>query len=166
MLNISHINEWLSDNRNEYQKLKLQEFPLHDNEVYWIYNHLDEFIKYYSYIHKCNKAVQDLGLLLQSNFSRIIKWTQVNEALGSEQLLMFEINYINWNEDVSNDKIKIHKGLYTERKPFANIICFCKVFQHLYWDNRIHEVEPTQSEKVKVITELKNILETYYIDKV
>jgi len=83
--------------------------------------------------------------------------------LGSQDLLMFEVNYIHWDEDVSSDKIKIHKGLYTERKPFVNVLCFCKVFQHLYWDNCIHEKEVTESEKVEVIAELKNILNTYYM---
>ncbi len=77
---------------------------------------------------------------------------------------MFEVNYIDWDEDVSSDKIKIHKGLYTERKPFANVLCFCKVFQHLYWDNCILETEVTESEKAEVITKLKTILKTYYID--
>jgi hypothetical protein len=77
---------------------------------------------------------------------------------------MFEVNYIDWEENVSSDRIKITKGLYTEKKPFENILCFCKVFQHLYWDNCIHERELTESEKVEVVIELKTILKTYYID--
>lgn len=84
--------------------------------------------------------------------------------LGSQELLMFEVNYIGWEEDVSSDKIKIHEGLYTESKPFASILCFCKVFQHLFWDNCIHETELTENEKKEVVAELKTILKTYYTD--
>jgi len=78
---------------------------------------------------------------------------------------MFEVNYIDWDEEVSSDKIKIHKGLYTERKPFANVLCFCRVFQHLYWDNCIHETKLTESEKSEVVNKLKTILKTYHTDR-
>ena len=79
---------------------------------------------------------------------------------------MFEVKYIDWDEDISNDKIKIHKGLYTERKPFTNVICFCKVFQHLYWDNCIHETELTESEILEVHTKLKTILKNFYVHRI
>ncbi len=160
-LKLSDLKEWLIDNREEYQKLKAQEFPPFDNSLYWTYNHLYAFIEYYKYKQHCDKALKDLHT---NNFSQLPQWTKEYEVLGSQDLLMFEVNYIKWDEDVSDDKIKIHEGLYTERKPFVNILCFCKVFQHLYWDNCIHERELTESEKVKVVTELKTILKTYYID--
>lgn len=160
-LKITDIKEWLIDNRSEYQKLKAQEFPPFDNPLYWTYNHLHDFIQYYKYKQHCDKALAELQI---GNSSQLSQWTKQYEILGSQDLLMFEVNYIKWDEDVSSDKIKIHEGLYTERKPFANILCFCKVFQHLYWDNNIHETELTENEKVEVVTELKTILKTYYID--
>ncbi len=161
ILKISDIKEWLIDNRKEYQKLKAQEFPPFNNALYWTYEHLYDFIQYYKYKHKCDKSLSEL---ITDDFNNLSQWTKEYELLGSQDLLMFEVNYLDWDEDVSSAKIKIHKGLYTERKPFVNVLCFCKVFQHLYWDNCIHETEPTESEKVEVVTELKAILKTYYID--
>jgi len=160
-LKIRDIREWLINNRKSYQKLKTQEFPPLDNPIYSTYKHLKDFIQYYRYKHQCEKALSELNT---NDFTNLIEWTEKHENLGSQDLLMFEVNYINWDEDVSTDKIKIHKGLYTERKPFANVLCFCKVFQHLYWDNCIHERELTESEKVEVVNELKIILKNYYID--
>ncbi len=160
-LKLSDIKEWLIDNRKEYQKLKAQEFPPFDNALYWTYEHLYDFIQYYKYKQQCDKALSELHI---NSFSQLSQWTKEYETLGSQDLLMFEVNYIDWDEDVSSDKIKIHKGLYTERKPFANVLCFCKVFQHLYWDNCIHERELTENEKSEVVSELKTILKTYYID--
>ena len=161
VLKIQDIKEWLTENRNEYQKLKAEEFPPFDNVLYWTYNHLYDFIQYYKYKQYCDKALAELHI---DNFSQLSQWTKEYEILGAQDLLMFEVNYIKWDEDISSDKIKIHEGLYTERKPFANILCFCKVFQHLYWDNNIHETELTENDKVKVVTELKTILKTNYID--
>ncbi len=160
MLTINDIREWLISSRDEYQKLKSQEFLPFDNELYWTYNHLHDFIQYYKYKQYFDKALVKLQI---DNFSQLSQWTKEYEVLGSQDLLMFEVNYIKWDEDVSSDKIKIHEGLYTERKPFASILCFCKVFQHLYWDNSIHQKVLTENEKEEVITELKTILETYYI---
>lgn len=160
-LKLNDIKEWLIDNREEYQKLKAQEFPPLDNALYWTYNHVYDFIQYHKYKHHCDKALSELQF---NNFSRLPQWTREYEILGSQDLLMFEINYFNWKEEVDTDKIKIHAGLYAEREPFANILCFSKVFQHLYWDNCIHETELTESEKVEVIAELKTILKTYYTD--
>lgn len=160
-LKIDDIKEWLIENRNEYQALKEQEFPPFDNALYWTYIHLHDFIQYYKFKQHCDKALLELK---RQDFTILSRWTQEYELLGSQDLLMFEVNYIDWDEDISSDKIKIHKGLYTERKPFANILCFCKVFQHLYWDNCLHERELTESEKVEVVNKLKTILKTYYID--
>lgn len=160
-LKLNDIKEWLIDNRSEYQKLKAQEFPPFDNALYWTYVHLYDFIQYYKHKQQCDKALSELNT---DNFTKLSQWTREYEILGSQDLLMFEVNYIKWDEDVSGDKIKIHEGLYTERKPFANVLCFCKVFQHLYWDNCIHEEELTESEKSEVVTELNTILKTYYFD--
>jgi hypothetical protein len=162
MLKLIDIKEWLVDNRSEYQKLKGQEFPPLDNPLYWTYNHLYDFLQYYKYKQQCDKALTELNT---NDFTNLYQWTRQYEILGSQDLLMFEVNYIDWDDDVSNDKIKIHEGLYTERRPFANIICFCKAFQHLYWQSCIHETELTESEKVEVANKLKTILKTYYIDK-
>lgn len=161
MLTINDIREWLIDNRDEYQKLKSQEFPTYDNALYWTYNQLYDFIQYYKYKQNCDKALAEIQV---DNFSQLSQWTKQYEILGSQDLLMFEVNYIKWDEDVSSDKIKIHEGLYTERKPFVSILCFCKVFQYLYWDNNIHESEVNENEKMKVVSELKTILKTYYLD--
>jgi len=162
MLKLIDIKEWLIENRSEYQNLKAQEFPPFDNVLYWTYKHLYDFIQYYKFKHQCDKALSELD---SADFTKLSTWAKQYELLGSQDLLMFEVNYMDWDEDISNDKIKIHKGLYTERKPFKNVICFCKVFQHLYWDNCIHEKEVTENEKVEVRTKLKTILKTYYIDR-
>lgn len=161
LLKLSDIKEWLIDNRKEYQKLKAQKFPPLDNALYWTYQHLYDFIQYHKYKHQCDEALSELST---NDFNKLSEWTKDYELLGSQDLLMFEVNYINWDEDVSSDAIKIHKELFTERKPFANVLCFCKVFQHLYWDNGIHETELTENEKVKVINVLKTILKTFYFD--
>lgn len=160
-LKIADIREWLIENRDDFQKLKAQQFPPFKNPLYWTYEHLHDFIQYYKYKQHCDKALSEL---IPDDIIKLSKWTQEYELLGSQDLLMFEVNYIDWDEDVSSDKIKIHKGLYTESKPFTNVICFCKVFQHLYWDNYIHETVLTEFEKSKVVAELKTILKTYYID--
>jgi len=70
--------------------------------------------------------LKDLKPFLNKYFPQIIEWTKKNEILGSQELLMFEVNYINWTENTNEPILKIHEGLYTERKPFAHIICFCK----------------------------------------
>jgi hypothetical protein len=163
-LTISDIKEWLIENRNIYQELQAQEFPPFDNPVYSMYFQLRDFIEYYKYKNKCDKALLKLKANLNSNFAALSKWTKDYEILGSQDLLMFEVNYIEWDEDVNEDKIKINVGLFTYRKPFANILCFCKVFQHLYWDNGINTIEPTEREKIKIKTQLQNILNEYYLD--
>lgn len=164
MLNINDIREWLIENRDTYQELKAQEFPPFDNPVYSMYRQLRDFIEYYKYKNKCDKALLKLKVNQNSNFAKLKKWTRDYEVLGSQDLLMFEVNYINWGEEIGEDKIKINIGLYTERKPFANIICFCKVFQHLYWDNCIKTIEPSETEKTEIKSELKNILNDYYLE--
>lgn len=77
---------------------------------------------------------------------------------------MFEINYINLREQVSDDKIRIYEGLFTERKPFANILCFCKLFQHLYWNNCIHETILTEKEQLSIKKKVGRILKKYYLN--
>jgi hypothetical protein len=138
-LKLDDIKQWLIDNRNEYQKLKSQEFPPLNNEVYWMYIRLHRFMEYYPFRHKCEESLKDLEISLNGNFFELVKWTKNNEILGSQELLMFEIDYFDWIEDVDEHLMKIHEGLYTERQPFNSILCFCKIFQLLFWDANIHE---------------------------
>lgn len=164
-LKISDITEWLLVNKNEYQKLKTLEFPPLDNQVYWTYFHLQNFIEYCQYFHECHNALKDLKQLLNFDFVEIIKWTKAQEVLGSQKLLMFEINHIYWDEDVNEEVIKIHEDLYTERKPFADIICFCKIFHLLYWDNDVIEADVTEQEQIKIQEKLQNICHEYFVDE-
>lgn len=163
-LTLNDIKEWLIDNREDYQKLKAQEFPPFGNEMYSMYGFLKDFIEYYKFKHKCNNALHELDAIYNSDFTQLSRWTKKYEILGSEDLLMFEINYINLREQVSNDKIRIYEGLYTERKPFANILCFCKVFQHLYWDNCIHKTILTEKEQLSIKKQVGRIFKKYYLD--
>ena len=114
VLKISDIREWLLDNRDEYQKLKALEFPPFDNEVYWTYNRLHDFIVYCQYFHECHKALIDLKQFLNFNFPKIIEWTKTHEVLGSQKLLMFEVNHIYWDEDVSEEIAFRFPELYSE----------------------------------------------------
>lgn len=163
-LKLNDIKEWLIDNRDEYQKLKAKEFPPFDNEMYSMYGHLKDFIEYYKFKHKCDNALLKLNAIYNSDFNELAKWTKEYEILGSQDLLMFEINYINLKEQVSNDKIRIYEGLYTERKPFSNILCFCKLFQHLYWNNSIHETIFTEKEQLSIKKKVGRIFKKYYLD--
>ncbi len=163
-LTINDIKDWLIQNRVEYQKLKAQEYPPLNNEVYWMYNHLYEFIEYYPYTYKCNKSLKELKSFLNCDFPQIIKWTRTNEVLGSQQLLMFEVNYLDWTENIDEGILKIHKGLYTEKKPFADIICFCKIFQLLYWNNSVHETNLTEKEQLSIKKQVGHIFKKYYLD--
>lgn len=163
-LKIEDIKAWLIENTNEHQKQKAQEFPPFDNAMYSLYGHLHDFLEYYKFKVQCDVALNELNFITVTDFAELSKWTKKYEILGSQDLLMFEINYIRWDEQVSDDIIKIHEGLFTERKPFVNILCFCKVFQHLYWENCIHEVEANESEQTEIIAELQNILKTNYRD--
>lgn len=156
-LKIEDIKAWLVENTDEHEKLKAQQFPPFDNAMYSMYGHLHDFVEYFKFIVQSDSALNELNFITATDFAELSKWIKKYEILGSQDLLMFEINYIRWDEQVSDDKIKIHEGLFTERKPFVNILCFCKVFQHLYWDNRIHEVEPTEVEKAEIITALQSI---------
>ena len=163
-LKINDIREWLIDNRDECQKLEAQEFTLVFNEMYSMYRHLKDFIEYYKFKHKCENALLKLKAIYNSDFNNLSQWTKEYEILGSQDLLMFEVNYIKLREQVSNDKIRIYEGLYTERKPFANILCFCKLFQHLYWDNSIHETILTEQEQLSIKKKVGRIFKKYYLD--
>ena len=161
-LKISDIREWLIDNRDEFQKLKAQEFAPFDNEVFTMYNILHQFMEYYPYKHKCEEALKDLEISLKGNFLKLVKWTKDNEVLGSQELLMFEIDYFDWVDDVGENIMKIHEGLYTEKQPFNNILCFCKIFNFLFWGNNIHETNLTEQEQLSILKEAENIYKKHY----
>lgn len=163
-LKLNDIREWLIENANNYQRLREQEFPPIDNPLYSMYGHLKDFIEYYKFKDKCDNALLKLNAIYNSDFTELCKWTKECEVLGSQDLLMFEVEYINLREQVSNDKIRIYEGLYTERKPFANILCFCKLFQLLYWDSCIHEEILTEKEQLSIKKRIGRIYKKYYLD--
>ena len=163
MLTINDIREWLLENRAEYKKMKAAKYPDFRHPLFFTYYNLREFISYYKYRYKCDQALKELVMILKTDSSDLSGWTRRHEVLGSQDLLMFEINYFDWYEHVENDCIKIEEGIYTARKPFQNILCFCKLFQLLYWDFALHEEPISAREKEEVLLEARKILMEHYI---
>lgn len=161
MLKVNDIKEWLIEHRSIYQKMKSQEFPPFGNSVYDMYGHLFDFIKYYRYRHKCEKELQDLHELLINN-SDLKKWTKRNEILGSQELLMFEVLYASWDNGYIKNQIKIHEGLYTEREPFTNIICYCKIIQIVFWNHEVHKVSFTDRQQMVIRNEVRKIMHRFW----
>lgn len=161
LLTVNDIKEWLIANEAEFLKLKRKEFPPFDNALFSMYNQFNDFIKYADFQEKCSGAIEELSLIVGKTFTELSQWVNKYELFGSRDLLMFEVNYNKWSEDLSADALKISKGIYTLRKPFASIICFCEVFQFLYWDNCIHEAIITGNQEFELIVELKEILGRY-----
>ena len=160
-LKLKDIREWLIDNTSEFQLLEKEEFPF-DNGVYDIYIKLHQFIEYYAYRYECEEALKELHTSLNKNFLELINWTKKHEVLGSQKLLMFVIDYFYWEEDVGEDLIKIHHGLYTERQPFNHIFCFCDIFMYLYWNNNIHETVLPENEQLAIVKEVRKMLKENY----
>jgi hypothetical protein len=156
VLKLEDIQSWLSENK-EYRDLDLENRNPDTYPIEFMYQLFAELIKYYQYEDQCANALVELKKAISSDFPRLSEWVQNYEVLGSQNLLMFEINYFDWNEAVNNDRIKIHEGIYTEKKPFISIICFCKVFQYLFWEDGIHE-----SESIEQATKIKFELENYF----
>ena len=157
-LTITDIKQWLIENRYEYQKLKSQEFPPFDSVLYFKYEQLSIFHRYYKFKNKCETALLELDAIRSLDFEELSKRTRTYEILGNQNLLMFETNYIRWDEQVSDDKIKIHAGLYTKRKPFGNILCFRQAFRLLYWDYCVDEAISAEKGKAQIRIKLKRIL--------
>lgn len=131
----------------------------------FLYPRFYELMKYFSIRHKCDEALNNLKPILDKDFLEIANWTRQYKTFGSEKLLMFEIDYFDWVEKVEKGVLKIHEGLYTEREPFENMLCFCKIFQIVYWDNSLHTEKVTDNEWLELKKEIKSILKRHYNDK-
>ena len=164
VLKLNDIREWLIENRSEFKKLIAEGFPPFDNHMYWKYYRLHRFVEFYPYRHKCEEALKDLEISLNGNFLQLVKWTKNNVILGSQELLMFEIDYFDWFKDVDEHLLKIHEGLYTERQPFNNILCFCKIFRLLFWKNNIHKKTLSEQKQLSIRKEVENIFKKHYFD--
>ena len=122
-LNISFIDEWLTTNSEEYKKLKTNQFVPFDNPFYWTYEHLNHFIEFYKYRQQCDKALAELDT---DNFTKLSQWTHNFELLGSQHLLMFEVNYMDWDEDVRSNKKKFIKDFIQKENHLQVSFAFVK----------------------------------------
>lgn len=161
-LKLQDIREWLIDNKDEFHLMDTEKLP-YDNGIYDTYVLLHQFTGYYAHRQECEEALKELEVSLHKNdFQEIIQWTKKYKILGSEKLLLFEIDYFTWEEDVDEDLIKIHEGLYTERQPYNSIYCFCTLFGYLYWNNSIHETVMPKEEQLEILEEVRGVLKKQY----
>lgn len=158
-LKLDDIRVWLIENRDEFQNAKAQEFPPLDNRVYWMYFTLHQLMEYYTYKHRCEKALRRLVRCIEGDFLELKRWVKAYQVLGSQKLLMFEIDYFDWKENVDENLMKIQKGLYTEREPFNSILCFCEIFSLLFWSYEIHETILSDTEQKIILRKVKDALE-------
>jgi len=82
--------------------------------------------------------------------------------LGSQKLLLFQIDYLLCDENVDEDLLKIHSGIYTERQPFNEIYCFCTIFMELYWNNSIDETVFAKKERKGLLIEVRKVFKKHY----
>lgn len=165
-LTINDIREWLKENASKYHKQKADEFPpLEQGEVFEIdrfyscYGDLKLLLDYYKLKGVCEQALKELLAGNIEDLNHLGKWAANYEQLGSQQLICFDnIEYL-WLED---GVFQVSKGIYTYTEPFLNMICFCRVFQLLYWDYELHKQTPDEPEKVMIFESLKTILQENY----
>lgn len=156
---IDDIKEWLAENRQEYQNLKSQLFPPIDNQLYWLYSQMHRLIEYSHFISSCEEALLRLSLFIENKSPDLKSWVIKYELLGANDLLMFNIDYLDWKENVSSEVIKIQENIYVERRPFECVIRFLQVFQLLYWDYEIHHNETTLNLD-KILQEVEGLLKS------
>lgn len=161
-LRLDDIRIWLIENRDEFQKAKAQEFPPLDNKVYWMYFTFHQLMEYYTFRYRCDKALRRLIRCVEGDFQKLKSWVKAYEILGSQQLLMFEIDYFDWEENVNGDLMKIREGLYTEREPFRSILYFCESFALLFWSYEIHKTTFSETEQRLITEKTRQIIQRYY----
>ena len=160
-LTLTDIREWLEENRAEYEQLRSSEFPPINDTLYWTFKYLSVFIDYYRFKPQCIKALYELKPILNEPFPTLIKWIKTHYELGVNEFFSFERIYFDWVEDIYEEVIKIHEGLYTERKPFNEIICFSKIFYLLHWDFSILKRNLTDEEQDEIREYMHEIFEKY-----
>lgn len=165
-LTINDIREWLQENALKYHKQNANEFPpLEQGEVFEIdrfyscYGDLKLLLDYYKLKGVCEQALKELLSGNVNDFIHLGKWAAKYEQLGGQQLICFDNMEYLWLE---NGCFQVSKGIYTYTEPFLNMICFCRVFQLLYWDYRLHENIPNENEKAEIVESLAKIIKENY----
>lgn len=158
-LSIKDIREWMIDNRGEIKRLERDEFTSLRSPTRWLYSEFKDLLECYSSSPDCDNALLDLIIELNTDSDGLITWAKKYEYLGAKKLLMFEILYMNWDDEIKEEHLKVQKGVYVDREPFNNLICFCSVFSILYWEHEIH-LAATGSVDEKIVSKVRDVLNT------
>jgi|SRR5690606_10908233 len=156
-LSIKDIREWMIENRAEYKRLDKEEFSTLSNALRWLYIEFKDLLECYSCAPDCDAAMRDIKSIIESDPDGLIEWAKKYEYLGAKKLLLFEILYMNWEDELNNDHLKVQKDIYIEKAPFINVICFCNIFTLLYWESEIHLAEKGAVDDF-LVSKVKRIL--------
>ncbi|MBX9784439.1 MAG: hypothetical protein K2X48_14210 [Chitinophagaceae bacterium] len=165
-LTINDIREWLKENASKYHQQKSNEFPPLQEDVFYeidrfyiCYGDLKLLLHYYKLRGICEQALKELLSGNLNDFNQLGTWAAKYEQLGSQQLICFDkIEYL-WLED---GEFEVSKGIHTYTEPFLNMICFCRVFQLLYWEYELHKQFPIEHDKNSISANLTKILQENY----
>lgn len=154
VLKIGDIKEWLNEHKPEFEPFEdPTKLPAFD-EVFQMYYDLREFVGFYKYRKICALALAELPT---DSYPKLQQWAMKYENLGAE-LMMFDLNYLDWTEVHPPDVIKVTDGIYSDMKPFRAVRLFCYVFHHLYWDYAIHDEDLADFEIEVVMHKLRTIM--------
>lgn len=137
-LSIKDIREWMIENRIGYKRLEKEEFSNPGSPMRWLYTGFKDLLECYSCVPDCDTALSEIHDVIKTDHDRLIHWVRKYEYLGAKKLLLFEVLYMDWADDLSEEHLKVQKDIYIERAPFNNLICFCNIFSLLYWESEIH----------------------------
>jgi hypothetical protein len=157
VLTLYEIKNWLVLNREEFQKLDAEKYPPFGNFFYKDYRTLRDFISFYSLKDVCETALNELYQIVDAKFVNIGSWTRQYEVLGSQKMLMFEVNYFDWIQNISDGLLKIDEIYYTQREPFEKMLIFIKLFNKIFWNFELHKYN--DSDEVPLFIQ-QSIIET------
>lgn len=154
-LKLADIMEWLGKHHSEYQKLASDTFAPSDDNFFDTYFQLEELVRFCPHRSRCYNALTELKDVFQSEFTLIVEWVKKYSNLRLEELVGFEIWFLDWKEETPSEILKIHEHLYTEKTPFEIIIWFIEIFDLLYYQHAVTNYHFNETEQFLIREQLK-----------
>lgn len=98
---------------------------------------MTEFHKHENYFQEELKNYNSIA----GDEEKLKEWVLKNEKLGTEDLFLFLINHLDYDENSYHPIVGIHEdnlpNIFVNRNDFKNTIEALEIFADLYWDKKI-----------------------------
>lgn len=147
---IDGLKEWLLQNKSRLRGGFAQPFSIIDQDFNICYWEIESFLEHEQYFDEAINAIKNLKSINYHDAEELKAWCIQFQQLGYN-MFEFAIFYLWTDGDIPEDRIRVYESIYSESKPFRDLIFLSNIYELIVSDDNVLMLTPENIGEIQTI---------------